>query len=323
MSYPSAPLTDGADPLGSSLHLLRLEGTLYNRGELTAPWSVSVPRLEGLLAFLAVTHGSCFVVLDGQAPIRMEQGDLAILPHGTPHTVCSDPDVPAMPLFDISVERVSERLEVLRHGGGGNLTRTMYGCVRFDHVAAKNLIGHLPRVIHIDSWDDEAGSWLQSTLRFVAREAAQLRPGGETVITRLSDILVIQALRFWLENSPDAQRGWLAALRDPQIGRAMAMIHAEPGADWSMNRLARAAGMSRSAFAASFTAQVGIAPMTYVRHWRLSVARDRLIHTKDAQATIAHDLGYQSEAAFCRAFRRHYSVAPGSIRKRSSNETRD
>lgn len=323
MSYSSPPLADGADPLGSSLHLLRLEGTLYNRGELTAPWSVSVPRLDGLLAFLAVTHGRCFLVVDGEAPIPMAPGDLAILPHGTPHTVCSDPDFPAIPLIDIPVEKVSERLEVLRHGGSGEMTRTMYGCVRFDHVAAHNLVSHLPQVIHIDSWDDDAGSWQQSTLRLVAREAAQLRPGGETVITRLSDILVIQALRSWLENSPDAQRGWLAALRDPQIGRAMAMIHAEPGAEWSMNRLARAVGMSRSAFAASFTAQVGVAPMTYVRHWRLSIARDRLLHTKDAQASIAHDLGYQSEAAFCRAFRRHYSIAPGSMRKRSANDVRD
>jgi AraC-like DNA-binding protein len=317
MTVPASTPTDLSDPLGASLHLLRLEGTLYNRSELTAPWSISIPCLDDLLSFLVVTQGRCFLVLDGQDPIRVDQGDLVILPHGTPHTVCSETGLAAVPLFDIPVEKISERLEVLRHGGGGDMTLTMYGCVRFDHIAAHYLIKHLPQVIHIDSWDGDMGTWLQSTLRFAAREAAELRPGGETVITRLSDILVIQALRFWLDNAPDARRGWLAALRDPQIGRAMAMIHGNPGSDLSIGGLASAVGMSRSAFAARFTAQVGVAPMAYARHWRLSIARNRIARTTDPQAVIAHDLGYQSEAAFCRAFRREFNISPGSLRRAS------
>jgi len=315
MSYPAQNPPDQSDPLAASLHLLRLEGTLYSQGALTAPWSIAVPRLDGLLNFLVVTTGRCWLVLDGHDPMRMEQGSLALIPHGTPHRICSDPELPAVPFFDIQVDKVSERLEVMHHGGGGELTRMMYGCVRFDHIAAHHLISHLPQVIRIGSWEDDTGDWLQSTLRIVAREAAQLRPGGETVITRLADVVVIQALRSWLDTAPEAHSGWLAALRDPQIGRALALIHARPGADWSVDRLARAVGMSRSAFSARFSATVGSAPMAYVTHWRLSIARNRIAETAEPLAVIAQDLSYQSEAAFCRAFKRHFAISPGSLRR--------
>jgi hypothetical protein len=130
-----------------------------------------------------------------------------------------------VPLFDLPVEKVSERYEIMRHGGGGELTRTMYGVVRFDDVAAEHLLRLLPEIIMIESWDDQTGGWLQSTLRFIANEATTLKPGGETVITRLSDVVVIQAIRSWLETSPCADTGWLKALRDPQIGKALALMH--------------------------------------------------------------------------------------------------
>lgn len=315
MTHPTSHPPVHADPLGESLHLLRLEGTLYNQGALTAPWSIAVPRLEGLLNFLVVTAGRCWLVLDGHEPIRMEQGCLALIPHATPHRVCSDLDLPPVPLFEIPVEKVSERLEIMRYGGDGEPTRTMYGCVRFDHVAAHHLISHLPDVIYISSWEEDTGDWLQSTLRLVAREAAQMRAGGETVITRLADVMVIQALRSWLDTAPEANRGWLAALRDPQIGRALAKVHAKPGEDWSVDRLARATGMSRSAFAARFSAIVGSAPMTYITHWRLSVARNRIAVTDDPVAQIAGDVGYKSEAAFMRAFNRQFGISPGRLRR--------
>lgn len=318
MPYPNPNLPDDTDPLGASLHLLRLEGTLYCRGELTAPWSIAIPHLEGLLTFLVVTMGRCWLVLDSEVPLRMEQGSLALIPHGTPHRICSEPDLTGVPLFDIPVDKVSDRFEVMRHGGGGEMTRTMYGVVRFDHVAARHLISHLPQVVRIDSWEDDAGAWLQSTLRFIAREAASLRPGGETVITRLADVVVIQAIRAWLDAAPEADQGWLAALRDPQIGRALAMIHKDPGANWSLEGLARAVGMSRSSFSARFTMMVHSAPMAYLTDWRLNVARARIAETRDPQATIALDLGYQSEAAFCRAFKRQFSVSPGSLRSGKS-----
>ncbi|MDU8913153.1 AraC family transcriptional regulator [Aestuariicoccus sp. MJ-SS9] len=312
MSHPDP---DQHDPLGSSLHLLRLEGTFYSRGELTAPWSISVPRDNGLLNFLVVTSGRCWLVVDGEPPLLMERSSLALIPHGTPHRVCSDPDLPAVPLADIPVDRVSDRLEVMRHGGGGEVTRTMYGCVRFDHVAAQHLLRHLPPVIRIHSWEDGADSWLQSTLQFIADEATGMRPGGETILTRLADVLVIQALRAWLA-STNAETGWLAALRDPQIGRALSIIHADPGAPVSLVALARAVGMSRSAFAARFAALVGQPPMAYAAQWRLTTARARIAQTSDPLAVIAAEAGYRSEPAFCRAFKRHFGVPPGRLRNR-------
>lgn len=315
MTYPDPNIPLTSDPLAESLHMLRLTGTLYCRGELTAPWGIAIPRLEGVMTFLVVTSGACWLELEGTKPRLMSQGSLALIAHGTPHVLSSAPGLAGDVLFDIPVEKVSERYEITRHGGGGDMTRTMYGVMRIDDVAAQHLLGLLPQIIHIDAWDDQTGGWLQSTLRFIASEAASLKPGGETVITRLSDVVVIQAIRSWLETSPATKTGWLAALRNPQIGKTLALMHRRPGHDWSVDSLAAQVGMSRSAFAARFSQLVGQTPLKYLTDWRMRVARNRLIDTTDALAAISSDLGYQSEAAFCRAFKRSFGQPPGSIRR--------
>jgi transcriptional regulator GlxA family with amidase domain len=189
------------------------------------------------------------------------------------------------------------------------------GVVRFDHLAAQRLIDSLPALVQIDSWSEDEASWLHSTLRFITREAGALRPGGETVITRLADILVIQALRAWLDSAPQATTGWLAALRDRQIGQALALMHAGPERDWSLASLAQAVGMSRSAFAARFTALVGEPALQYLTQWRLQLARAYLQDSPQPLAALATRVGYQSEAAFCRAFKRHFGVPPGRARR--------
>jgi hypothetical protein len=224
---PNIPET--SDPLAETLHMLRLTGTLYCRGELTAPWAIAIPRLKGVMIFMVVTSGACWLELEGEEPRLLQQGSLALIPHSTPHVISSAAGLAGEPLFDLPVEKVSERYEIMRHGGGGALTRTMYGVVRFDDVAAEHLLGLLAADHQFDAWDDQTGGWLQSTLRFIASEAASLKPGGETVITRLSDVVVIQAIRSWLETSPTTETGWLAALRDPQIGKALALMHRRPG----------------------------------------------------------------------------------------------
>ena len=315
MSTPDPNIPETTDPFAETLHMLRLTGTLYCRGELTAPWAIAIPRLEGGMVFMVVTSGACWLELEGHEPQLLSQGCLALIPHGTPHVISSAPGLPGDPLFDLPVEKVSERYEIMRHGGGGQLTRTMYGVVRFDGVAAQQLLSVLPETIGIDAWDDQTGGWLQSTLRFIASEAASLKPGGETVITRLSDVVVIQAIRSWLETAPEAETGWLAALRDRQVGKALALIHRDPGEDWSVETLAARAGMSRSAFAARFAALTGQAPLRYLTDWRMRLARSRLIDTADAVGTISGDLGYQSEAAFCRAFKRVFGMPPGHVRR--------
>ena len=140
-------------------------------------------------------------------------------------------------------------------------------------MAGQQLIAQLPKVLQIDTWGDEEGSWLQSTLRFIAREARALRPGGETVITHLADILIIQAIRTWIDSAPEANQGWLAALRDAHAGKALAAIHREPAKDWTVASLAKEVGMSRSGFSARFTSLVGESAMRYLTMWRMQLAR--------------------------------------------------
>lgn len=309
------PFPAPADLLGEALHLLRLTGTLYCRAELTAPWGVDVPELPGFMTFQVVTAGSCWLEIAGTPPRELRRGSLTLIPHGTPHSMRSSPGVATEPLFDLPVELISERYEIMRHGGGGQPTQVTYGVVQFDHQAARRLIAQLPEVLQIDAWDDEDASWLQSTLRLISREAVALRPGGETVITRLADVLVIQAIRSWLDTAPEANEGWLAALRDDQIGRALLSIHRAPQREWTVASLAQVVGMSRSAFSARFTELVGEPAMRYLTGWRLQLAREHLRQSSEPMSAVAHHFGYQSEAAFCRAFKREFGVPPGGYRQ--------
>ncbi|MCZ6669299.1 MAG: AraC family transcriptional regulator [Gammaproteobacteria bacterium] len=302
------------DPLGETLHLLRLNGTLYCRSELTAPWGVELPAFDGQMMFHVITSGHCWLEVEGEQPRLLQQGSLALVPHGNGHSIRSHPTADAEPLFDIPVEQVSERYEIMRYGGGGDLTQLTCGVVRFDHVAGQQLIAQLPKVLQIDTWEDEDGSWLQSTLRFIAREARELRPGGETVITHLADILIIQAIRSWIDSAPEADQGWLAALRDDQVGKALAAIHREPDKDWTVASLAKEVGMSRSGFSARFTNLVGQSAKRYLTQWRMQLARTQLQQSSDSLSVLAERLGYQSEAAFSRAFKRVFGVPPGSVR---------
>ena len=163
MSKPDPCIPVSSDPLAETLHMLRLTGTLYCRGELTAPWAIAIPRLEGVMSFVVATSGALWLQLEDMEPQLLSQGCLALIPHGTPHTISSAAGLAGEPLFELPVEKVSERYEIMRHGGGGEMTRTMYGVVRFDDVAAEHLLKLLPQIINIDSWDDQTGGWLQST----------------------------------------------------------------------------------------------------------------------------------------------------------------
>jgi len=324
MSLPSTPLPPAGDPLGETLHLLRLTGTLYCRAELTAPWGIDLPPFEDCMMFHIVTAGRCVLEVEGtDESYVLQQGSLALVPHGSGHRIRCDPDADVAPLFDIPVEKISERYEIMRHGGGGELTHLTCGVLRFDQVVAQRLIELLPPVLQIDGWSDDEDGWLQSTLRFIAREARELRPGGETVITRLADVLVIQAIRAWLDRAPEAEQGWLAALRDEQLGRALTAIHRAPERGWTVASMAREACMSRSAFAARFTELVGEPAMQYLTRWRMQLARTQLQETSETLAVLAGRLGYQSEAAFSRAFKRVFDVSPGSFRRGTSNLQRE
>jgi AraC-like DNA-binding protein len=187
--------------------------------------------------------------------------------------------------------------------------------VRFDHPAAHHLVQLLPRMIHVEASMSPQMDWMQSTLRLMAAEAKELRPGGETVITRLADILVIQAIRSWIQADPAAQTGWLGALQDKQIGRAIALIHRDPARSWTLASLASEVAMSRSALAARFTELVGQPAMRYLAQWRMQVAVTWLKEEDSGLGVLASRLGYQSEAAFSRAFKRFMGISPGAVRR--------
>jgi AraC-like DNA-binding protein len=210
---------------------------------------------------------------------------------------------------------VSDRYEILRHGDGGAPTSLICGAVRFEHPAAANLIEILPRTIHIEALGSPRLESIQSMLRLMAAEASELRPGGEAVITRLGDILVIQAIRAWIESDPAARAGWLGALQDPQIGRAISLIHRDPARAWTVAALADEVAMSRSAFAARFTELVGEPAMRYVARWRMHVAVSALRDEGATVAQLADRLGYRSEAAFSRAFKRVIGLPPGAVKR--------
>lgn len=303
-----------ADPLGEALHFLRMSGSYYARCEFSAPWALELPAFPGTLMFHVVTSGSCTMVVPGAQPRTLRPGGLALVPHGQGHRLESEATVPGIGLFEVPREEVSDRYELLRIDGGGDPVTLICGVVRFDHPAGRYLMGILPRLIVLDSDTPLQQEWLQSTVRLMAHEARTLLPGGETVITRLADVLVIQAIRSWLEGDPEARAGWLGAMRDPQIGRAINHIHRSPGQEWTVARLAHEVAMSRSAFSARFTNLVGEPPMQYVARWRMLVARSMLAEGTAALAEIADKLGYRSEAAFSRAFKRETGMSPGAAR---------
>ena len=303
------------DPLGESLHFLHMCGVFYTRSELAAPWGLALPPLPDCLMFHVVTSGSCWLVVDGEEPRLLKPGDFALVPHGEGHQLLSEPGEPATDLFDIPREHVSERYEILRHGQDGEVTSLICGAVNFQHPAARHLVSLLPNLISIDTWSSPQMEWFQSTLRLMAAEARELHPGGETIITRLADILVIQAIRSWMADNPFGQTGWLGALQDKQIGRAILAIQRDPSRTWTVELLAEEVAMSRSAFAARFKKLVGESPMQYLAEWRMNVAATWLKEQELSVGELASRLGYQSEAAFSRAFKRSIGVSPGLFRR--------
>ncbi|MES9940584.1 MAG: AraC family transcriptional regulator [Candidatus Thiodiazotropha sp. 6PLUC2] len=316
-TQPKPTIADISDPIGEALHLLKLNGTYYCRSELQAPWGIELPPFEGHMMFHVVTRGECWLEVSGEEPHLLKQGSLALVPHGSGHTVRSQLNGETQPLFDIPVDSVSERYEIMRHGGDGELTQLTCGLVRFDHVAGQQIVTLLPQVLQIDTWKEEEGSWIQSTLELITREARELRPGGETVITRLADVLVIQAIRSWLSSLDEPDQNWLSALRDKHIGRALAAIHRYPEQEWTLAALATEARMSRSGFSARFTELVGYTAMHYVTRWRMLIARSQLAESSEPLVRFAERCGYRSEAAFCRAFKREFGVSPGSVRQKN------
>lgn len=303
------------DPLGDALHALRVSGAYYCRSELTAPWGMSLPAMPGYVWFHVVTDGACRVEARGAESRLLEPGDVALVPHGEGHTLRSEDGTRTPSILDLPLEHVTDRYEILRHGGGGARTNVVCAAVRLGHPAARDLLGPMPPLVVLPAPDALAAEGIHAALRMMAREARVLRPGGETVITRLADVLIVEAIRSWLERDPHARAGWLGALRDPHVGRAISLMQRDPARPWTVGMLAREVAMSRSAFAARFTELVGEPPMAFLTRWRMRLAQGWLEEDPITASEVADRLGYASEAAFNRAFKRVVGVSPGSIRR--------
>ncbi len=307
-------MAQGHDRLAHVLHRLRMRSTFYSHSELSEPWAVEMPALQDSVSFHVVTTGSCWLRLPDAEPLELRAGDLALVPHGRGHDLLSEPTAARGPRVDLLPQRyVTEKYSMLRYGGSGRTTQLICGIVSFDDPAARELMRTLPRILFVGGDTLSAASAIRDTLRLMAGELSHPQPGGEAVATRLADILVVQAIRGWLAADPGAATGWLRALQDERIGRALEAIHDNPGGEWSLERLAGVATMSRSTFSARFTDLVGETPIVYLTRWRMNFAQSRLLEEDTTVARLASELGYRSEAAFSRAFSRVIGCTPGSI----------
>jgi AraC-like DNA-binding protein len=300
------------DPISEALQDFGMTGVFYCSSDLAAPWGIELPPFPGTVMFHLLTAGSAIVEVEGVRTPLM-QGQLLLVPHGTGHAISSDADSAATPLFDLPREETGERYERLRIDGGGAPAGLLCGAVSFSGLAVSRLMQSLPPVLLAGHATD--AEWLRATVEVMGAEAKDPRPGSDVLSARLADVLVVHAVRAWLETT-EPERGWVAALRDPYLGRALAAFHADPAQQWGLASLAAEAGMSRSAFAARFSELVGEPPMTYVTSWRMDLAA-RLVRDGDLTlAGVAERVGYRSEAAFNRAFRRAHGATPGAVRRR-------
>lgn len=315
------PSAGGTDRLARALHTLRMRSTFYSHAELGEPWSFEMPSILDSISFHVLTSGACWLRMPGAEPLELRAGDLTLVPHGLGHDLASSEEAAPGPRVDLlPQDYLTDHYSVLRYGGTGRASQMICGIVSFDDPAARELLRALPPVLHIGSDTVSAASSIRDTLRLMARELSQPQPGGEAVATRLADILVVQAIRAWLASGTGTEAGWLCALQDARIGRALEAIHAEPGREWTLERLARVATLSRSSFSTLFTELVGEAPITYLTRWRMNIAYTRLRDENITAASLATELGYRSEAGFNRAFTRIVGSTPGSVRRGSRGQ---
>lgn len=305
------------DPLGEALHALRLSGTFFCRSELSAPWGIALPPMSDSLMFHILTEGSAWITFPNGERFSMEAGDFALVPQGRGHAIVDAPETHAINLYDYDRPLLSPRYELLEINGGGEAAGLICGVGSIKDPAARRMVGLLPGIIQMQA-STPGNKWLRTSVQVMMEEARSLGSGGDAVITRFSDIFVVQAIRHWLNTDPHAQTGWLGALQDPQVGRALSLIHLDPTQPWTVETLAGAVGVSRSGLAARFADLVGETPMSYLRQWRFEVARNWLRDTDQTHAEIAEQLGYESEASFSRAFKKATGQTPGSIRREES-----
>lgn len=313
------------DLLSDILTRLSLKGTLYFRTSFTPPWGVHVPAYRNVARFHFAHRGECLVHLpQSNDTVRLAQGDLVVIPHGAEHMLyCSSTGKDAIMTLDRVLEVSGYSGEgVLVHGGGEDDRDTQLICGHFSYGRSQGGAGHmlldrLPPYLHIQDYGEARGAWLEATLRVIAAEAGQARMGGDLIALKMSEAIFAQAIRVHLE-SLTSDNSALAGFADPQLHRALTAFHRDPAKTWSVEELARTAGMSRTGFAQNFTAKMGVTPMQYLTSWRMQIACQGLTEQGLNVADAAELAGYASEAAFSRVFRKMVGVSPAAYRQQNA-----
>lgn len=332
------------DVLSDVLRVVRLSGSVFFIGEFSAPWAIDEPNPEELAAFgipsaecVVLFHflaeGECYFEAKGLPPVRLESGDVIIFPQADPHRMCSQPGGGCPPTKPVFSSGSAPRLGEIVAGGGGKRSRFICGYLSCDQTF-NPLLGALPNILVVRSRDDYAAveaidrnglrptrvsqgssTWLSTTLKFTMHEARSGRPGNGAMLGRLTELMFVEILRQYMHQLPADHSGWLAGLNDPQAGKALRLMHAEPARNWTVDELARESGISRSALAQRFTDLIGESPMRYLSGWRIQLAKLMLRDYGHTIQQVAERVGYESEAAFNRAFKRAVGLPPAAWRK--------
>lgn len=307
------------DALSDVLHVLRLSGAVFLDAEFTAPWCVTSNSHVGrdnehTVFFHWLITGSCRARLQAGGPtFEIAAGDLLMMPNDETHLMGSD--LHMEPVDAGSLVKPANGMMRIDYGGGGEATRFVCGFLSCDKRLCRPLLDALPGMLRVPFGNDPTATWFKSLLQLGTEETSAKRPGSDTVLAKLSELLFVEAIRRYGESMPAEQTGWLAGLRDRYVGKVLTLMHQSPEQAWTMDLLASEAGLSRSALAQRFTDLIGQPPMQYLTRWRLTVAAQRLRNGHTNLATVAEQIGYDSEAAFNRAFKREFGMPPATWRK--------
>lgn len=310
------------DLLSDILTNLSMRGTLYFRTSFTKPWGVAVPAYENVARFHFAHRGQCLVRVDGtDEPLSLAQGDLVIIPHGVSHALyCGhEPELTIMPLDAVLEASGFDGSGVLVHGGEEPQSETQLICghFSFDPEAQHILMQRLPPYIHIKNYGESAGRWMEASLRVIGEEAGGQKMGGDLIALKMSETIFAQAIRAFIEGH-DATKWGLGAFANKNLSRALDAFHKAPADHWTVEALARAAGMSRTSFAVEFQKMMAITPMEYVTKWRIEVAKKVLLAPGSSLTDAAESAGYASDSAFTRTFKKETGVTPAEFRRSKS-----
>lgn len=318
------------DALSDVLRAVRLTGAIFFDVSASEPWVAETPpgasivgrifpHADHLVSYHVLTRGSCWASVAGEPPMRLEAGDIVVFPHGDQHAMSSAPGMRAAPKMELYRRPADGRLPFSISVGDADTSSAQFVCgfLGCDARPFNPLLAALPRAIHVS---DPVEGAVGAFVRLALKEAREPRPGGECVLGHLSELMFVDVVRRYLETLPPDRGGWLAGLREPFVGRALTALHQRPDHEWTLESLAREVGLSRTALAERFTHFVGQPPMQYLANWRMQLAAAHLRNSTDSVAAIADRVGYESEAAFSRAFKKALGAPPGQWRKRRNGE---